>query len=109
MAELDEKQKRIWGIMVHLLALAGFVAPLVIWLIKRDESSFIDDQGKESLNFQISILIYLVISLLLLFVIIGFIIVPAVILFDFAMIFVASVKASAGEKFRYPLCIRFIK
>ena len=109
MAELDEKQERIWGLLVHLLAFFGFIAPLIIWLIQRDESSFIDDQGKESLNFQISILIYLVVSMLLMFIVIGFVLVPAVLVFDVVMIIVASVKASAGEKFRYPLCIKFIK
>jgi len=100
----------------HLSAFAGFIiplgniiAPLVIWLIKRAESPFIDDQGKEALNFQISMIIYAVISWILVTIFIGYLLLFAVGIFDIVMVIMAALKANEGEMFRYPLCIRFIK
>jgi uncharacterized Tic20 family protein len=116
MAAMEEKEARTWAMLCHLGALAGYIipfghiiAPLVIWLIKKDESPFVDDQGKESLNFQISITIYALAATLLTAIIVGFILLPAVVIFDLVMIIVAAVKANDGERYRYPLCIRFIK
>ena len=100
----------------HLSAFAGFIiplgniiAPLVIWLIKRAESPFIDDQGKEALNFQISMIIYAVISWILVTIFIGYLLLFAVGIFDIVMVIMAALKSNEGEMFRYPLCIRFIK
>jgi uncharacterized Tic20 family protein len=116
MAAMDEKDARMWAMLCHLGALGGYIipfghiiAPLVIWLIKKDESLLVDDQGKESLNFQISITVYAFVAIVLTAIIIGFILLPAVVIFDLIMIIVAAVKANSGEKYRYPLCIRFIK
>lgn len=99
----------------HLSALAGFVipfgsiiGPLVVWLMKREESSFVDRQGKESLNFQITMLIAFLISLVLVFVLIGFLLIAAVAIFDLIMIIVATIKASEGEDFRYPISLRLV-
>ena len=100
----------------HLSAFAGFIiplgniiAPLVIWMIKRAESPFIDDQGKEALNFQISMIIYAVISWILVTIFIGYLLLFAVGIFDIVMVIMAALKANEGERFRYPLCIRFTK
>ena len=116
MAAMDEKDARTWAMLSHLGALAGYIipfgniiAPLVIWLIKKDESPLVDDQGKESLNFQISITIYVIVALILTAIIIGFVLLPAVVIFDLVMVIIAAIKANDGEKYRYPLCIRFIK
>ena len=117
MTQLDERQARMWGMFCHLAAFAGFVipyagniiGPLVIWLIKKDESSFVNDQGKESLNFQISMTIYGIVAFLLCFVVIGIPILVALGIYWLIIVIVACVKANSGEKFRYPLCIRFIK
>jgi len=117
MAAMNEKDARTWAMLCHLGGLGVYViptighilAPLIVWLIKKDESPFVDDQGKESLNFQISITIYALVALLLMRIIIGFILLPAVGIFDLVMVIIAAVKANSGEKFRYPLCIRFIK
>jgi uncharacterized Tic20 family protein len=106
-----------WGMLCHLSALAGFVGvpfghilgPLVVWLVKKDEYAFVDDQGKEALNFQISILIYTVVSAFLILMCLGIVLLVLVQLFNFVMIIVASIKASNGEKFRYPLTLRLIK
>ena len=116
MAELGEKEARTWAMSCHLSALAGFIipfgniiGPLVHWLIKRNESAVIDAEGKKALNFQISVLIYAIISFLLTFVVIGMILLPAVGIFSLVMIIIAAVKTNNGEDFNYPLSINFIK
>lgn len=116
MAKMQEAQERTWGMLAHLSALAGYIipfghiiGPLVIWLIKKDESPFVDDQGKESLNFQISITIYAIVSAILIVIVLGILLLIGIAIFDIIMIIIAAVKANEGEKFRYPLCIRFIK
>ncbi len=116
MTAMDAKEARTWAMLCHLGVFAGniipfghIIAPLVIWLIKKDESPFVDDQGKESLNFQISMTIYFIIALLLMFVFIGFILLPALVIFDLVIVIVAAVKVNEGVKYRYPLSIRFIK
>ncbi|MBP6977692.1 MAG: DUF4870 domain-containing protein [Bacteroidales bacterium] len=108
-------EERNWGMFCHLSALAGFIipfgniiGPLIIWLVKRDQYPFVNDQGKESLNFQISILIYIAVSAVLALLLIGFLLMAAVGLFCLIMVILASVKANEGVAYRYPLCIRFI-
>ncbi len=103
----DEKTM---AMLAHLLALvSGFVGPLIIWLIKKDESDFVDDQGKEALNFGISITIYSFVAGLSLMVVIGILLMPAVGIFALVNIIRAAMAANKGERFRYPLCIRLIK
>jgi len=116
MATMNEKDARTWAMLCHIGAFAGYIipfghiiAPLVIWLIKKDESPFVDDQGKESLNFQISMSIYAIIALLLTLVVIGVVLLIAVVIFDVVMVIIAAVRANSGERYRYPLCMRFIK
>ena len=109
------KDEHMWGMLCHLSALAGFliptgniVGPLVVWLIKKDEMPFVDDQGKEAVNFQISVTIYVIVSAVLIFVVIGIVLLPAALIFGLVMTIIASLKANEGEAYRYPLCIRFI-
>ncbi len=116
MHPMPEKDERTWGMLCHLGAFAGFIvpfgniiAPLVIWLIKKDEMSFVNDQGKESINFQITMFIAFVISGLLMFVLIGFLLVFIVAIFDIIMIIIASIKANEGVYYRYPYSLRLIK
>ncbi len=113
-----EKEARMWAMFCHLAAFSGYVVampfagvvgPLVIWLIKKDEIPKVDEHGKEALNFQISVAIYFVASLLMLFVLVGFFMLIALAVFEIVCVIVAAVKAYQGESFRYPLCIRFIK
>ncbi len=115
MTAMNEKDARTWAMLCHIGAFAGYIipfghiiAPLVIWLIKKDESPFVDDQGKESLNFQISMSIYAIIAALLTLVVIGVVLLIAVVIFDVIMVIIASVRANNGERYRYPLCMRFI-
>ncbi|MEW6533887.1 MAG: DUF4870 domain-containing protein [Thermodesulfobacteriota bacterium] len=114
---MPSKQATNWGMLCHLSALLGLVlisfghilGPLVVWLLKRNDDPFIDEQGKESLNFQISMTIYVIIAAILCVILIGFVLLGILIIADVILIVVASVKASNGESYRYPFTIRLIK
>ena len=110
------KDDRTWALLAHLSALAGYVipfgnivGPLIVWLIKKDQSWFVNDQGKEALNFQISVTIYLIISAILVFVVVGIVLVIAVAVGALILVIVAAVRANEGVSYRYPLTMRFIK
>ena len=107
---------RNWAMLCHLVALLAMplglghiVGPLVVWLLKRDEHPFIDDQGKESLNFQISVTIYTLLISPTLCVLIGIPLIVALWIANIVLIVIASLKASAGEAYHYPLCLRLLK
>ena len=109
----DERQ---WAMFCHLSTLLGYVipfahivAPLILWSMKRDQSALINDQGKEALNFQISLTIYLVIAGALMCALIGFVIFPLLLLFDIIVVIIAATRANHGEFYRYPGTLRFIK
>ena len=105
-----------WAMLSHLLALVGYVgvpfgnviAPLIIYLMKKDESPFVADQARESLNFQISVCIYLLISGVLVLILIGFLLLAVVWVAGAILTIIASVKAANGEAYRYPLTLRLI-
>lgn len=108
--------ERMWAMLCHLSTFAGYImpfgnilGPLVIWLIKKDEYAFVDDQGKEALNFQISVTIYTLASAILILAIIGIPLLIAVIIFEVVMTVIAAIKANGGEYYRYPLTIRLVK
>ena len=111
------KDARMWAMICHLSGLAGIilpasgniVAPLIIWQIKKDNNPFIDEQGKEAVNFQISMSIYLIASIILSFICIGVPLIIATIIVYFVFLLIAAVKANNGFHYRYPLTIRFIK
>lgn len=104
------KDAKMWGMLCHLLGLfTSFVGPLIIWLLKKEEDAFIDDQGKEALNFQITVLIASIVSGLLTMVCIGVFLAMAVGIVDLIFCIIATVKANSGEKYRYPVSIRIIK
>lgn len=98
------------AMLAHLLAIfTGFLGPLVIWLIKKDDSPFVDRHGKEALNFQLTVLIAMFVSGILTFLCIGFFMMTAVWVVDLIFCIIAAIKASKGEEYRYPLTIRFVK
>ena len=101
---------RGWAVAAHLLPWVGlsFVGPLVVWLIKRDEDPFVEWHARESLNLQISMFIYLAVSVLLMLVVIGFLTFFAVAIFAFVVNIIAAIKAANGEWYKYPLIIRFV-
>lgn len=108
------REERMWGMFCHLAGLAMFVipslgqviGPLIIWLVKKDEFPFVDSQGKEALNFQISMTIYSFVALAL---VITIPLILAIAVFDVIEIILASVSANEGKPWKYPLTIRFIK
>ena len=110
------KDERMWAMFCHIAAFAFFIfpfgnilGPLVIWLIKKEKHPFVDEQGKESLNFQISITLYGLAALLLSIILIGIPILIALFFFDFIMVVIAAVKANDGYHYRYPLSIELIR
>jgi uncharacterized protein len=107
-----------WAVIAHLAGLASYlgvvpfasvIGPLIVWLLKKDTSAFVDEHSKESLNFQITMSIVFVISLLLCLAVIGFFILPVLGIWILVLVVVAAIKASKGEHFRYPLTIRLVK
>jgi len=108
---------RMWTVLCHASALAGFfvpwaghiLGPLIVWLAKRGDSAEIDEHGKESLNFQISMLIYNLIAGVLCLVLIGFVILGILHILNLVLVIVASIQASEGKLYRYPITIRLIK
>lgn len=112
---LSENEARNWAMGAHLAALFGFIipfgniiGPLVVWLVKKDESELVDEQGKEALNFQITITIAYIIAFLLILVVIGLFLLPILFILDLIFIIVAAVKTSGGEHYRYPLTLRLV-
>src|SRR5437867_10747895 len=107
---------RTWCVLCHASALLGLffhflghiLGPLIVWLVKRGDSPEIDAHGKESLNFQISMLIYDAIAAILCFVLIGIPILIALWILNTVFVIIASVKASEGTLYRYPFTIRLI-
>ena len=111
-----EKQERTWAMLCHLsifsghfIPLGNIIAPLVIWLVKKEESPFVDYHGKESLNFQISLTIYFIVAAVLAIVLIGFVILAVLWVFGIIVVIIAGLKANEGQYYRYPLTMRFIK
>jgi uncharacterized Tic20 family protein len=98
------------AMLCHILAIfTGFLGPLIIWMIKKDDSPFVDRHGKEALNFQLTILIAWVASGLLAFVCIGFLMMPVIGIVDLVFCIMAAVRSSRGEEYQYPINIRFVK
>ena len=101
--------ERTIAMLAHLITfVSSFIGPLVIYLVKKDESAFVGDQAKEVLNFHLSVLIYCVVAFLSIFVLIGFVLLPALGVFVFVVTIIGAIRANEGTTYRYPLCIRFI-
>ncbi len=114
---LPSAEARKWAMICHLVALVGLLGngigfvlgPLVVWLLKKDEDPFIDEQGKESVNFQITMMIAALVSLALMLILIGFLLITIVVAMMIIFPIIGAMKANEGEHYRYPLTIRFIK
>jgi uncharacterized Tic20 family protein len=114
-------QARTWAMLCHLAGLAwilpitpafgSVLGPLIVWLIKKNEYPFVDEQGKEALNFQITMLIYCAVAALLMLLCIGFFLLLVVVIVEIVFTVIAAIKANDGHHYRYPypLIIRFIK
>ena len=111
------REARKWAMICHLSALIGLLgngigfllAPLVIWLVKREDHPFIDEQGKEAVNFQITMFLALFVSALLALVLIGFVLMVIIAFLMIIFPIIGAIKASDGESYRYPLSLRLIK
>jgi hypothetical protein len=107
--EVSQDAKNM-AMLCHLLGLlTNFIGPLILWLVKKDDDPFIDKQGKEALNFQITVAIAGIVSSLLTVVCIGAILLPVVCILDLVFSIIACVKSSKGEDYRYPVSIRIVK
>jgi uncharacterized Tic20 family protein len=103
--------------LCHLSALVGLLGngigfllgPLIVWLLKREEHPFIDEQGKEAVNFQITMFIAFFVAAILILILIGIPLLIALGILDLVLPIVAAIKASNGEHYRYPFAIRLIK
>ena len=116
------RDARMWAMFCHLAGLGGLVVPavgavigpLIVWMIKKEESPFVDQHGKEAVNFQISMLIYGAVgSILCLITCVGAFLIPlvggAIAILDLVFLIIAAIKANDGHYYRYPLTIRLIK
>ena len=98
--------------LAHLLgALVGFLGPLILWVVKKDEHEFIDDQSKEALNFQLTLLIWYFGAFVIAVLSCGFIFFAFWVPYALQLIFgiMVAVSASKGERYLYPMSIRFVK
>ncbi len=109
------KDERNWAMLCHFSAFLGciipfgnIIAPLIIWLSKREERPFVRDQGKEVLNFQISMVLYFIIAGVLCIFLIGIPILIGLAIFEFIFIIVGGIRSNDGELYRYPITIRFL-
>ena len=115
-APISSADVRTWNVLCHAGALLGLflhflghlLGPLIVWLVKRGDSPEIDAHGKESLNFQLSMLIYDAIAAILCIILIGIPILIALWIMNTVFVIIASIRASEGKFYRYPITIRFL-
>ena len=110
------KEAQTWGMLAHLSALGGYVipfgnlvGPLLVWQLKKEVHPFVEQQGKEALNFQISMLIYAIVAAILIFVLVGLFLLVVLAAANLILIILATVKANKGEPYRYPMTFRIIR
>ncbi len=111
-----DKESRQWAMICHLSALIGIViplgsliGPLVVWLIKKETMPFVDEQGKEAVNFNITVILISILLIPLVFIVIG---IPLLILVGLGaviLMIIAALKANDGVSYRYPFTLRLIK
>jgi len=103
------RDARNMAMLCHLLGVVGFIGPLMIWLIEREKHRFVDEHGREAMNYQVSLLLYYFVSWLLAPLIIGIFMLCVLTIVHVALVIVAAVKASHGKLWRYPIAISFLK
>jgi uncharacterized Tic20 family protein len=107
---------RTWCVLCHASALLGLflhvlghiLGPLIVWLVKRGDATEVDAHGKESLNFQLSMLIYNAVAAILCIVLIGIPILIVLWIMNIVLVIIASIRVSEGQFYRYPFTIRFL-
>ena len=119
---MADKDDRMWAMFCHLGGLSSYVTvlpgvniivPLILWNLKKDGRPFVDDQGKESMNFQISVLLYLIVTVAAGIVLglsdLGMIVIPVLMAAHVVLTIYGAIQASRGDTFRYPLTVRLVK
>lgn len=86
----------------------SFIPSLLVWILKKEDSAYLADQAKEALNFQITVLIASFIAGILIWLLIGFILLPIIWLLNIVFCITAAISSSKGELYRYPICLRLI-
>ncbi|MET4568405.1 MULTISPECIES: DUF4870 domain-containing protein [Rhodanobacter] len=115
MAGAPSAEERQWAMFAHLSALVGviiplgsIIGPLVIWLIKKDTMPFVNDQGKEALNFNITVGIAAIVGWILCFILIGFLLLAVLAIGWLVFVIIATIKANEGTTYRYPFTLRLV-
>ena len=113
--DLPNKDERNWAMFAHLSTFTGhfipfghIAGPLIIWCLKKEEMPFVNDQGKEALNFQITMTLAFIVAGFSILILVGLVLLPAVWLFDIIVTIIGAVKANEGVAYRYPCSIRFV-
>jgi uncharacterized Tic20 family protein len=108
------QDERTWALLSHVGCIIGawaamaFLVPLVIMLVKGKDSAFVREHAVESLNFQLSMLIYGLVGFVLVFVVVGFVVLPVLAVMWIVFVILATMRASDGQPYRYPVTIRFV-
>ena len=114
--KFKDMQERQWSLICHLSALSGYVipfgnliVPIIIWSMKKEEMPMVDEHGKEVINFQISMTIWMIIAGVLIFVLIGIPLLIVLAILQVVFVIIGAVKADSGQLYKYPMTIQFIK
>ncbi|MHC4499506.1 MAG: DUF4870 domain-containing protein [Planctomycetota bacterium] len=103
------KEARELSMLIHLLGIVGFFAPLVIWLHGKDKDDFVNEHGRAAMNYQVSIIMYYLACWILCFVIVGIFLLIALIVMHIVFVILGAVRAYKGKPWQYPIAIRFLK
>ena len=111
------QDERTWGMLAHLAAFAGLVlpmagnivGPLIVWLVRREQSAFVAEQGKEAVNFNITVTLGALVCSLLVYIFIGILLGVGLFVYWLAMTILAGIRAGEGVPFRYPFALRLLK
>lgn len=107
---MKEQKNTNLALLAHLLGVfTSFVGPLIIWLAYKDQDKFVESSAREALNFQITIFFGYIAASVLSFIVIGFLLVPFLYFGNLILGIVATIKASGGVDYRYPLTLRLVK
>ena len=106
---LSPSDERLWALLAHLsIFVLSIIGPILILVLLGKRSAFVADQAREALNFHITVLIAGVVSFLLCFVLIGFVLLPIVIVGSMVLGVIAALQANQGIPYRYPLTLRLV-
>lgn len=112
-----DSDARLWAMIAHLAGFLGYflpvigslIGPLIVWQLKKDLHPYVNEQAKEALNFQITVMIAALVCVLLMLVVIGFLLIWVVAVGAIVLMIIAAIKANEGAPYRYPFCLRLIK